>query len=37
MAPDIGEVVMATLLNPAAGISLAIKKVINKIQAEKAN
>ena len=37
MAPDIGEVVMATLLNPAAGISLAIKKVVNKIQAEKAS
>jgi hypothetical protein len=37
MAPDIGEIVMATLLNPAAGISLAVKKVVNKIQAEKAN
>ena len=36
MAPDIGEIVMATLLNPAAGISLAVKKVVNKIQAEKA-
>lgn len=35
MAPDIGEVVMATLLNPAAGISLAVKKVVNKIQAKK--
>ena len=35
MAPDIGEVIIATLLDPATGISLAVKKVINKIQAEK--
>ncbi len=37
MAPDIGEIVMATLLNPAGGISLAVKKVVNKIQTEQAN
>ena len=37
MAPDIAEVVIATLQNPAAGISLAVKKVINKIHAEKVN
>lgn len=36
MAPDIAQVVIATLQNPAAGISLAVKKVINKMQAEKA-
>ena len=36
MAPDIAEVLVATLLNPAAGISLAVKKVLGKVQAEKA-
>lgn len=36
MAPDIAEVLIATLLNPAAGISLAVKKVLSKVQAEKA-
>ena len=35
MAPDIAEVVIATLQNPAAGISLAVKKVVRKFQAEK--
>jgi DNA topoisomerase VI subunit B len=35
MAPDIAEVVVATLQNPAAGIGLAVKKVITKYQAEK--
>ena len=37
MAPDIAAVVLATLQNPAAGISLAVKKVANKIQVEKVN
>lgn len=37
MAPDIGEIVVATLLNPAGGISLAVKKVVKKFQAENAN
>lgn len=36
MAPDIAEVLIATLLNPAAGMSLAVKKILNKVQAEKA-
>jgi DNA topoisomerase VI subunit B len=36
MAPDIAEVVIATLQNPAAGIGLTVRKVINKIQAKKA-
>lgn len=35
MAPDIAEVLIATLLNPAAGMSLAVKKVLSKAQAEK--
>ena len=35
MAPDIAEVVIAPLQNPAAGISLAVKKVVNKMQVEK--
>jgi hypothetical protein len=35
MAPDIAEVVVATLQNPAAGIGLAVKKAINKYQSEK--
>lgn len=35
MAPDIAEVVVATLQNPAAGIGLAVKKAINKFQSEK--
>jgi hypothetical protein len=35
MAPDIAEVVIATLQNPAAGIGLAVKKVVDKYKAEK--
>jgi len=34
MAPDIADVVIATLQNPAIGISLAVKKVLSKMQAE---
>lgn len=34
MAPEILEVVIASLQNPAAGIGLAVKKVINKFEAE---
>ena len=37
MAPDIADVVIATLQNPVIGISLAVKKVATKIQTEKAN
>lgn len=37
MAPDILEVVLATLQNPAAGISLAVQKVVKKFQTQKAN
>ena len=37
MAPDILDVVLATLQNPAAGISMAVQKVVKKMQAEKAN
>lgn len=36
MAPDIAEVVMATLQNPALGVGLAVRKVVGKMQAEKA-
>ena len=36
MAPDIADVVMATLQNPVAGISMALRKVLAKIQAERA-
>lgn len=36
MAPDIAEVVISTLTNPAAGISLAIKKVLSKMQSQNA-
>lgn len=35
MAPDIADVVIATLQNPAVGISLAVKKVLSKMQAER--
>ena len=34
MAPDIAEVVFATLQNPALGISVAVKKVVNKFKTE---
>lgn len=37
MAPDIAEVVVATLQNPAAGIGLVVKKVIDKFNIEKKN
>ena len=37
MAPDIAEVLITTLQNPALGVSLAVKKVINKMEAEKAS
>ena len=37
MAPDIAEVVVATLQNPAAGIGLVVKKVIDKFNVEKKN
>ena len=33
MAPDIGEVAIATLANPPAGIALVIKKIAQKAQA----
>jgi DNA topoisomerase VI subunit B len=36
MAPDIAEVAIATMLNPRTGLSLAVKKVVTKFQAEKA-
>lgn len=35
IAPDIAEVVIATLQNPVAGISAAVKKVIHKMQVAK--
>jgi hypothetical protein len=34
MAPDIGEVAIATLANPPAGIALVIKKIAEKVKAE---
>jgi hypothetical protein len=34
MAPDIFEVVVATIANPVAGFGLIAKKVVEKIQAE---
>lgn len=34
MAPDIGQVIIATLANPAAGIALTIQKIAQKAQAE---
>lgn len=36
MAPDIADVVMAALQNPVAGISVALRKVLAKMQAAKA-
>jgi DNA topoisomerase VI subunit B len=36
MAPDIADVVIATLQNPVAGISTAVKKVLDKMQAARA-
>jgi len=37
MAPDISEVMIASLQNPVAGVSLAIQKVVKKFQADKSN
>lgn len=37
MAPDIAEVMIATLQNPAAGVGLAVKKILTKLQVEKTN
>jgi hypothetical protein len=34
MAPDILEVVLATLTNPAAGFALTVQKIARKVQAE---
>jgi len=34
MAPDIGEVAIATLANPPAGVALVIKKIADKVKAE---
>ena len=36
MAPDIAEVLIASLQNPAAGISLAVKKVVTKFKTNQA-
>ena len=34
MAPDIGEVVLASLTNPAAGIATVLRKIAEKAKAE---
>jgi hypothetical protein len=34
MAPDIGQVIVATLVNPAAGVALVLQKIAQKAQAE---
>lgn len=34
MAPDIGEVIITTLVNPVAGIALTLQKIAQKAQAE---
>jgi hypothetical protein len=34
MAPDIGDVTIACLTNPAAGVAMVIKKIADKAQAE---
>jgi hypothetical protein len=36
MAPDIADVVIATLQNPLAGISVALRKVLAKMQSARA-
>jgi hypothetical protein len=36
MAPDIADVVIATMQNPLAGISVALRKVLAKMQAARA-
>lgn len=37
MAPDIADVVIAALQNPVAGVSVALRKVLAKMQAQRAN
>ena len=37
MAPDIADVVIATLQNPVAGVSVALRKVLAKMQAQRAD
>ena len=34
MAPDIGQVILATLAAPAAGIALTLQKIAQKAQSE---
>jgi hypothetical protein len=34
IAPDIGDVIIATLANPAAGIAMVIQTIAKKVQAE---
>ena len=34
MAPDIGQVIVATLVNPAAGVALVLQKIAQKAQVE---
>jgi hypothetical protein len=34
MAPDIGQVIVATLANPAVGVALVLQKIAQKAQAE---
>ncbi len=36
MAPDIADVVIATLQNPVAGVSVALRKLLAKMQAARA-
>jgi reverse gyrase len=36
MAPDIADVVIATLQNPAAGIGVALRKVLTRMQSARA-
>jgi len=36
MAPDIADVVIATLQNPVTGISVALRKVLGKVRSAKA-
>ena len=36
MAPDIADVVIATLLNPLTGISVALRKMLTKIKSARA-
>ncbi len=34
MAPDIGEVIVATLVSPAAGLAITLQKIARRVQAE---